>query len=203
MRAREGLLRYSYMKNIFSVVSSGAVALGLFFIAPLTHAQSSGSGSLNTAPIQNLSDSLIGVLNTVVVPVVFALAFIVFIWGVFQAFILNGTNEEKRQEGTKFVFWSIIGFVIMLSIWGLVNLVGSFLPMMNNTRPGLPTFGPAQTSSSDTAPTSARAGVTGGAAISPLAPKPEVQPVDPVPCPSGDCVPGTSVPRSKTFGPSL
>ncbi len=189
------------MKHIFSVVTSGVVAFGLFLITPLAQAQAAGAGSLNTAPIQSLSDSLIGVLNTVVVPVVFALAFIVFLWGVFQAFILNGANEEKRQEGSKFVFWSIIGFVVMVSIWGLVNLVGSFLPNMVNTRPTLPTFGPAQTSSSGTAPASAKADAS-GSAISPLAPKETAPAEGAVPCPSGNCLPGTSVPAKKVYGPT-
>lgn len=119
-------------KYLFVVVS-----LALVLSAPSVFAQ---SGSLNTAPIENLSSSFIGILNTVVVPVVFALAFIVFLWGVFQAFILNGANEEKRKEGAQFVMWSIIGFVVMISIWGLVNLVGSSLGLGANNRPDLPCF---------------------------------------------------------------
>ncbi len=125
-------------KYLFTVVSF-ALVLG----APSVFAQ---SGALNTAPIENLSSSLIGILNTVVVPVVFAIAFIVFIWGVFQAFILNGANEEKRKEGAKFVLWSVIGFAIMISIWGIVNLFSSVFGNLDNNRPDFPTFG--QTSGS-------------------------------------------------------
>ena len=202
------------MKKIISGAYFGVLVLGLFIIAPLAHAQNAAQGSLNTAPIQNLSNSLIGILNTVVVPVVFALAFIVFLWGVFQAFILNGANEEKRQEGSKFVFWSIIGFVIMVSIWGLVNLVGSFLPNMVNTRHTLPTFGTEQTSSSGTIPTSSSGAKSGNTtktsgglnatmpATPPKAVDEEGNPLTPAPaapCPSANCIPGTSVP---VYGPS-
>lgn len=98
------------------------------------------SGALNTTAIEQLSDSFIGLLNTVVVPFVFALAFIVFLWGVFQAFIVGGTNEEKRKEGAKFIMWALIGFVVMISIWGLVNLTKSLIPVDNNIRPDLPCF---------------------------------------------------------------
>ncbi len=119
-------------KYLFAVVS-----LALVLGAPSVFAQ---SGALNTAPIENLSSSLIGILNTVVVPVVFAIAFIVFIWGVFQAFILNGANEEKRKEGAKFVLWSVIGFAVMISIWGIVNLFSSVLGNLDNNRPDFPTF---------------------------------------------------------------
>jgi hypothetical protein len=66
-------------------------------------------------------------INNIVVPAVFALAFLVFIWGVFKLFILGGTDEGKREEGKSLVLYSIVGFVLMISIWGLVNLVaGSF-----------------------------------------------------------------------------
>ena len=119
-----------------------SVLLGVLLVSTsYAHAADSATtGTLNTAPIQNLSTSLIGILNTVVVPLVFALAFIVFLWGVFQAFILGAANEEKRKEGGKFVLWAVIGFVIMISIWGIVNLAVSALPTGDKTRPDLPCF---------------------------------------------------------------
>ncbi|MBP7741360.1 MAG: hypothetical protein KA104_01545 [Candidatus Pacebacteria bacterium] len=112
------------------------------------HAQATSNSGFNSRPIESFAGFFIGLINTVIVPVVFAIAFIVFLWGVFTYFIAGGANEEKRQEGTKFVFSAIIGFVVMVSIWGLVNLAGNLLPGMNNNRPDLPTFGPAKTSPS-------------------------------------------------------
>jgi hypothetical protein len=130
------------MKTYFSRLGYLALFAALTLVAPSALAQTTppASGALNTSGVQNLSDSIIGVFNTVVVPLVFALAFIVFIWGVFQAFILGGNNEEKRKEGAKFVLWALIGFVVMISVWGLVNLTKSLLPTGNNTRPDLPCF---------------------------------------------------------------
>lgn len=139
------LVPYWYMKKYFFVAVSLALVLG----APSVFAQ---SGALNTAPIENLSSSLIGILNTVVVPVVFAIAFIVFIWGVFQAFILNGAEAEKRKEGAKFVLWSVIGFAVMISIWGIVNLFSSVFGNLDNNKPDFPTFGPSTQKSSATSP---------------------------------------------------
>lgn len=129
------------MKNYISRFGHVALlALLLIVSLPVSAADAAANGTLNTAPIQNLSTSLIGILNTVVVPLVFALAFIVFLWGVFQAFILGAANEEKRKEGGKFVLWAVIGFVIMISIWGIVNLAVSALPTGDKTRPDLPCF---------------------------------------------------------------
>ncbi len=57
------------------------------------------------------------------IPFVFALAFLVFIWGMFKAFILGGSDPEKQSEGKQLMLYAIVGFVIMVSLWGVVNLV--------------------------------------------------------------------------------
>jgi hypothetical protein len=70
---------------------------------------------------------VIGALNTVVVPVIFALAFAVFVWGIVKYFFLHGDNESQREEGRSFIFWGLIGLVILFSVWGLVNILLSTL----------------------------------------------------------------------------
>jgi hypothetical protein len=94
---------------------------------------------LNLTPIESIITTLIGFVNTTLVPVVFALAFVVFIWGVFQYFVAGAANEEKRETGKKFVAYGLIGFVLMLSVWGIVRIVTSTLKFDNST-PDLPTF---------------------------------------------------------------
>lgn len=66
-------------------------------------------------------------VNGVLVPVLFALAFIVFIWGAFTTFILGATSEETKDKGKNLMLWGLIGFFVMISVWGLVNiLTGTF-----------------------------------------------------------------------------
>ena len=92
-------------------------------------------------PLGNFIVWIIGFINSVLVPLIFALAFIVFIWGIFQYFIAGGADEEKRKEGKKFALYGIIGFFIMISIWGIVNLLVNSTGFDNKSRPALPTFG--------------------------------------------------------------
>jgi hypothetical protein len=81
-------------------------------------------------------------MDGVVVPFIMALAFIVFIWGVFQYFIAGGADEEKRTKGRNFVMWGLIGFVLILSLWGVIRLLMNSLGFNNpGIRPDLPTFG--------------------------------------------------------------
>ncbi|OGG78018.1 hypothetical protein A3A36_00930 [Candidatus Kaiserbacteria bacterium RIFCSPLOWO2_01_FULL_52_12b] len=73
------------------------------------------------------STGIIGVLNTVVVPVIFALAFLVFIWGLLKYFFLNGGDEAKHSLGRQFVLWGILGMVVLFTVWGFVNILLSTL----------------------------------------------------------------------------
>lgn len=70
---------------------------------------------------------IIGILNTVVVPVIFALAFLVFVWGAVNYFFLSSGDEAKRSEGRQFVLWGLLGMVVLFSVWGFVNLLLSTL----------------------------------------------------------------------------
>jgi hypothetical protein len=73
------------------------------------------------------STGIVGLLNTIAVPVIFALSFLVFVWGVLNYLFLHGGNEEKRAEGRQFILWGVLGMVILFSVWGLVNMLLSTL----------------------------------------------------------------------------
>lgn len=75
----------------------------------------------------NWTNSIIGIINTVVVPLIFACAFVVFLWGVLNYFFFHGGNEEKRKEGRSFVVWGLLGMVLLFGVWGVVNLLLSTL----------------------------------------------------------------------------
>lgn len=73
------------------------------------------------------STGIIGIINIVIVPVIFALAFFVLVWGVISYFFLHGEDEGKRAEGKQFIFWGILGMVMLFSVWGFVNILLSTL----------------------------------------------------------------------------
>ena len=88
--------------------------------------------------IQDAGGFLVGLINNVAVPVVFALAFIVFIWGVFNYFIAGGHDEEKRDKGKQLMLYGIIGFFVMVSVWGLVNILVGSVDLENEGPADLP-----------------------------------------------------------------
>ncbi len=83
---------------------------------------------------------LISIINRALIPLIFAVAFLLFLWGILQFFFLNGENEEKRKEGRKFIIAGIIGFFIMMSIWGIVNVLLGTFGFQYQSRPPLPSF---------------------------------------------------------------
>lgn len=99
------------------------------------------NSGINISAIKPYSDSIIDVINSVLVPVLIAIAFIVFLWGVYKYFILGGADEKSRTEGRQFVLWGVIGFVIIFCVWALVNIViGVFNLSGGSTAPRPPTF---------------------------------------------------------------
>lgn len=87
--------------------------------------------------IQDAGTTIINIIDNVLVPIIFALAFLMFIWGIFRYFIQGGHDEEKRAEGRNLMIWGLIGFFVMVSVWGLVHvLLGTF--NLQKTAPSYP-----------------------------------------------------------------
>jgi len=66
------------------------------------------------------------VLEKGIIPLLVGVAVAAFIYGIIQYF-LNPDNEEKRKAGKSFMVWGIISLFIMVSFWGIVNILqGTF-----------------------------------------------------------------------------
>lgn len=56
------------------------------------------------------------------IALLFALAVIYFLYGVFE-FIRNQDNEEKKTTGKAHMIWGVVGIAIMLGVWGILNII--------------------------------------------------------------------------------
>ncbi|MBP9717232.1 MAG: hypothetical protein KBD44_00780 [Candidatus Pacebacteria bacterium] len=93
-----------------------AVLLWLF--PAFTFAQSSQTGSL-----QLLLVGIGGFLNSVVIPFILAIAFIVFVVNVVRFFVIGGDSDEGQKNAKNLAIYGIGAFVFILSFWGIVNMV--------------------------------------------------------------------------------
>jgi hypothetical protein len=83
--------------------------------------------SAHAASFREFTDGLVALVNTSVVPLIYALAFLVFMIGMVRYFFLE-QGEEGREKGKQLMLWGIIGFVVMFSVWGIVRLLMTVLP---------------------------------------------------------------------------
>lgn len=61
------------------------------------------------------------ILNPLII-LVFAIAFVIFLWGIVQ-FIGSQTADEERSTGKRKIFWGLFGMFIMISAYGLIRLI--------------------------------------------------------------------------------
>lgn len=85
----------------------------------------------------DLVSDLGGIVNALI-PVLLALALLLFIWGVIQYFILGAEDEGKREAGRAYMLYAIIGLVAIVAVWGIVGLVMSMLGVSAATAPSAP-----------------------------------------------------------------
>ena len=64
----------------------------------------------------------IGDLINIATPIVVALALLYFFWGL-ATYILNQGNEKKKEGGREIMIWGIVALFIMVSVWGIINVV--------------------------------------------------------------------------------
>lgn len=75
---------------------------------------------------QSLLDILIWIKCIIVVaiiPLIFALALVVFLWGVFR--FIAASDSVKKEEGKKFIMAGLIGLFVMTSLWGIIKIVST------------------------------------------------------------------------------
>ncbi|MFA6523915.1 MAG: hypothetical protein WC264_01345 [Candidatus Paceibacterota bacterium] len=96
--------------------------------------QSSSRGvlcSLVSSPkLGDLLGYITCIISKSVIPLIFALAIASFIWGVVQ-YVINNDDEAKKAKGKMFMIWGIIALTVMVSVWGLVSILGNTFGILN------------------------------------------------------------------------
>lgn len=76
-----------------------------------------GSGE---SPLVQLIMQVTAILN-LVTPLIIGLAILFFIWGIFKYVFVKG--EQGQSEAKSIMVYGLIALTVMLSVWGLVNLI--------------------------------------------------------------------------------
>jgi len=76
--------------------------------------------------VTNISEMAAMMTNLLLatVPVIFAIATVMILWGLANYFYSNA-DEEGRRRAKDIMFWGIIGLFLMFSIWGLARVLNA------------------------------------------------------------------------------
>lgn len=80
-----------------------------------------------------------GVLNPLIQSafgVLIGVAVFIIAWGIFK-FILRADDEDERATGRSMIMWGVVGLFLMISIWGMVNIIKGTLGLTTTT-PAVP-----------------------------------------------------------------
>jgi len=97
------------MKKVLIIASS--------LLAPVLLFAQAGTAS----DIRSTLNVIITVLNWLI-PFLVVVAVFIIIWGAFQ-FVVSAGDPEKRKEGRDKILWGVVGVTVMLTVWGLVNIL--------------------------------------------------------------------------------
>jgi len=75
------------------------------------------------------------IISNIVIPLIIAIAGLYFMWGVVQ-YVTAGDSEEKRDSGRSMMVYGIVALFVMISVWGLVNLLADTFGLGNALDPG-------------------------------------------------------------------
>jgi uncharacterized membrane protein YbhN (UPF0104 family) len=75
---------------------------------------------------QSAVANLLGKINAVILnPIIFLLfgvALLVFLFGIFQ-FIAHNDDESAREKGKSSMVWGLVGLFVMFSVFGIIQLI--------------------------------------------------------------------------------
>jgi len=120
--------------------ASGLVALAPFVTSANTVANTvlaTGGG-----PFGNLLKNILAFSNTVLIPFILGIGFLVFVWGMFRYFIAGGANDEAKEQGKSLMIYATLGFVFIIIFWGIINLVATSTGLQDKSLGNVPTFDP-------------------------------------------------------------
>ncbi|OGI94939.1 hypothetical protein A2917_01910 [Candidatus Nomurabacteria bacterium RIFCSPLOWO2_01_FULL_42_17] len=124
-----GLIGLAVIVGVWGLVNIITNTFGLAgdapSLAPLTEFGSSANCTLEGKPkFQDLLCYITRIINDSIIPLIFTLAVLMFVWGVVQ-YVIHSDEETKKAKGKQFMIWGIVALTVMVSVWGLVNILSS------------------------------------------------------------------------------
>ncbi len=69
-----------------------------------------------------LVDFILGIIN-MIIPAFLGIIFLVLVWKIFDAWVINAADEKKREEGKRIALVATLVFVLIIITWGVVAML--------------------------------------------------------------------------------
>ncbi len=94
--------------------------------------------SSDAGPFQDLLQNILVFTNTVLIPFIIGIGFLVFVWGMFKYFIVGGANDDAKEQGKSLMIYATLGFLLIIVFWGVVNLLTASTGLQGQTLNNVP-----------------------------------------------------------------
>lgn len=88
-------------------------------------------------PLALLMINFAKVSESVLIPFILAIGFLVFVWGMFRYFIAGATNDDARAKGKSLMIYAVLGYVLVIIFWGVVALIATSTGYQGEDAPDL------------------------------------------------------------------
>ena len=93
----------------------------LFFIPKISFGQTSSGSCGSITDFQGVVSCLTSLINTIIVLII-GIAVLLFIAGLIK-YITAGGDEKQVAEAKNYILFGIIALFVMVSVWGLVDIL--------------------------------------------------------------------------------
>ena len=77
--------------------------------------------------IIDIIDAAFGLVNSVLIPLAFAVCLLYFFWGVAKYIRTGAGSDKAAEEGKRVMIWGIVGLFVAFSVWGIISFIQSEL----------------------------------------------------------------------------
>lgn len=89
--------------------------------AAVNPVNSSNGSFANVTSFPDFIQRVSQIIN-LIIPLIISLTVLVFIWGVFKL-VVAGDSEDARKEARATITFGVVSLFVMVSVWGLVNIL--------------------------------------------------------------------------------
>ena len=87
--------------------------------------------SVSAQSFQTLIPGITGFIDRTLIPFLFGIAFLIFVYSAIKYFVIESNNEKGREKAKNLALYSIFAFVFLIIFFGAVKMLTLFTGLEN------------------------------------------------------------------------